>query len=104
MAMLKEIRRSKLWYILVTRVFSHLPLSKNIYQYFHFRGPFLVKVKGIQFKLMHFGSNFENDIFWKGVKNCWEAKSIILWKSISKNCDTVFDIGANTGFYTLLSK
>ena len=60
-------------------------------------------MENTKFKLIHLGSIFENEIFWRGIEHSWEAKSIILWKRICKNCDTILDIGANSGFYSLLS-
>ncbi|MEI6290840.1 MAG: FkbM family methyltransferase [Chloroflexota bacterium] len=41
-------------------------------------------------------------LFWKGLTN-WEAETIPVFYKIAKQAKIVLDIGANTGFYTLLA-
>ena len=56
--------------------------------------------------MKHYGSEFriENEIFWTGLKNAWEKESFNLWIELCKNSDTIFDIGANTGVFSLIAK
>src|SRR5438046_616164 len=70
-----------------------------------FSGAFKVKVEDNSFKLMNYAYkhfSLENDIFWLGLKG-WEPKSIELWIKLSRGSNTVLDIGANTGIYSLVS-
>ena len=46
----------------------------------------------------------ENEIFWKGIFNSYEKNSLIIWAKLSETSNSIFDIGANTGIYSLLSK
>ncbi len=54
--------------------------------------------------MMHHGFQLENDLFWRGVLGGWEKESLGLWIKLSKQSNVVFDIGANTGIYALISK
>lgn len=79
--------------------------SSNIYQHLHFKGIFNAKVNDTTFlKIVHTGNIEENEIFWKGIYNGWEKKSISIWAELCRNADVIFDIGANTGIYALLAK
>jgi FkbM family methyltransferase len=46
----------------------------------------------------------ENEIFWNGLTGGWEKVSLALWIELCKSSDTIFDIGANTGVYSLIAK
>ena len=47
----------------------------------------------------------ENYIFWKGIDIFnWELNSRKIWIELSKYSNVIFDIGANTGIYAILSK
>jgi len=52
------------------------------------------------------GFTIENRLFWlgSGNNNLWEKQSNTLWSTLAKNSEVVFDIGANTGYYSLLAK
>ena len=54
--------------------------------------------------MRHYGFQLENEIFWSGLTNGWEKISTRLWIELSKNSKVIFDIGANTGIYSLVSK
>jgi len=76
--------------------------SKSVYQHLHFHGDIKVKVgKSNAFKIRHYGYQIENDLYWAGYGNGFESTSLNLWALLSKDCKTVFDIGANTGIYAL---
>ena len=47
----------------------------------------------------------ENSIFWLGIDNfSWEYMTRKIWIHLSKSSKTIFDIGANTGIFSILSK
>ncbi|MEQ9288851.1 MAG: FkbM family methyltransferase [Cyclobacteriaceae bacterium] len=54
--------------------------------------------------MMHYGYEIENELFWKGIKNGWEKESMKLWMQLCLESTTIFDIGANTGIYSLSAK
>lgn len=82
-----------------------LNLPESIYKHLYFRGWFTVIIdKETKFKMFHLGVVEENQVFWKGLYNGWEKKSISLWKELVKNSNVIFDIGANTGLYGLVAK
>ena len=69
-----------------------------------FNGAFKVKENGINFLLQsHTSTSIENKIFWKGL-NGWEQKSMKLWQHFSEKSNTIFDVGANTGIYSLIAE
>ena len=78
---------------------------ESVYKHLHFHGVFRVNVnekKG--FKIMHYGFEIENEIFWNGLGKSWESVSLNLWKELCLNSTVIFDIGANTGVYSLVAK
>lgn len=80
-------------------------LPENVYQHLHFVAPIDITVKGgAHFKMYHFGAQVENDLFWAGYGNGWEATSLRLWARLTTTASTIFDIGANTGAYALAAK
>lgn len=84
--------------------FLKIPNNK-FYKDFRFKGVFQIKVGNTSFKMVNNShQTIENEIFWKGLRQGWEKISVELWLKLSKESKTVFDIGANTGIYCLLSK
>ena len=78
---------------------------ETLYRHLYFNGIFTVKVDAQHpFKLMHYGYAVENQIFWEGLANGWEKYSMQLWKHLVQKSQVIFDIGANTGVYTLVAK
>lgn len=78
---------------------------ENIYKHLTFKEFFDVKVSDTKnFKLYHTGNIEENQIFWNGLYNGWEKKSISLWVQLCLKSEVIFDIGANTGLYGLVAK
>jgi FkbM family methyltransferase len=57
-----------------------------------------------KFKIKHYGYEIENEIFWAGLTNGWEKESIKLWMKLCETSEIIFDIGANTGVYSLIAK
>lgn len=79
--------------------------QESIYKHLHFKGIITIPVEPkASFKIMHYGFQIENEIFWAGLTAGWEKNSIKLWIELSKNANVIFDVGANTGLYALISK
>lgn len=77
----------------------------SVYQHLHFKGTIRVPVpESKSFKIRHYGYQIENEIFWAGLSGGWEKESIKVWIKLCKNSGTIFDIGANTGIYSLVAK
>jgi len=77
--------------------------SQNIYQHLVFKGPFKVFSGTNSFKIYNTATIIENQLFWKGIEG-FEPQSLKLWARMSKNADTIFDLGANSGIYSLIAK
>lgn len=78
-----------------------------IYRHLHFNGIILIAAgqgDTQTFKMVHYGHQLENDIFWKGLFNGWEKHSMRIWATLAAQADVIFDIGANTGVYSLVAK
>jgi len=79
--------------------------SKSRYWYLRFRGDFTVPVDDAHsFKIRSHGNSVENSIFWAGLTGEWEAASMKLWIALVKDAEVIFDVGANTGVYSLVAK
>lgn len=77
---------------------------KKFYKDVQFEGAFEVKVEDKIFKLIHHKSTIENEIFWNGLGKSFEEDTIWVWIELCKEANIVFDIGANTGVYSLITK
>jgi FkbM family methyltransferase len=77
-------------------------LPQKIYQHLYFKGVFTVPVNTSSFKIYHNGYPIENELFWAGFKR-WEARSLQLWADLAAKSNTILDVGANTGVYSLLA-
>jgi FkbM family methyltransferase len=79
--------------------------GENVYRHLHFHGDFSVAVDDSHsFLIRHYGFELENSIFWMGLRGGWEKNSISIWTRLAANADVIFDIGANTGIYSLIAK
>lgn len=75
------------------------------YKYLTFQGLFQVKIKkGFVFKMYHHGGQIENETFWKGLFNTWESDTGWIWLQLCSISNVIFDVGANTGIYSLVAK
>ena len=74
-----------------------------LYKRIRFWDPFSVSIsKRISFKLF-FKGKIERTIFWSGIKGAKEKKSIELWLKLMPKSRVIFDVGANSGIYSLIS-
>ena len=79
--------------------------NQSVYKHFNFTGIIDLKLNEEKsFKMKHYGFELENELFWNGVQGGWEKVSLGLWIKLCKKSNLVFDIGANTGIYSLISK
>lgn len=76
--------------------------GKKFTRYLSFNGPFKVKVDDSTFKVYCNFCSIETDLFWNGYGS-WEMQSLLLWKKLVSECDYIFDVGANTGIYSLVA-
>jgi len=84
---------------------KRIPL--RIAQHLYFNGVFEARMKGKKLvKLLHAGHQIENEIYWRGFDGCHEKKSMQIFASIVENLNpkVVWDIGANSGTYGILTK
>lgn len=80
-------------------------LPESIYKHLHFHGVITINAGDAhQFKMYHHGTSEENELFWAGIENGWEKTSLKIWRKLCVEATTVFDIGANTGLYSLITK
>lgn len=80
-----------------------LKLSRHLY----FSGTFTARLYGKQLvKLVCQGHQIENEIFWRGFEGCHEGKSMQIFSEILNviKPGVVWDIGANSGTYGILTK
>ena len=71
---------------------------KRVFKYMRFSEAFTINLSNNKkFKILN--SNFskgafvENEIFWKGIENCWEATSVKIWRKFAEKSFIIFDIG-----------
>ena len=102
----------------VRRVISAIPLKlqiyklvktlyvppRRIYRHLYFIGEFKVAIgEKNSFKIRHYGFEVENELFWMGLKG-YEPVAVRTWCELSTSAKIIFDVGANTGLYSLISK
>lgn len=73
------------------------------YEY-QFNGKFSLKVHGKKFTMVNYGGDIEIENFWGGLFNTWESDVGWIWIELCENSRIIFDIGANTGIYSLVAK
>ena len=82
---------------------------QSVYKHLFFDGKFEVKIdKDHSFYMNQYnthGYSIEDDMFWLGLShNNREKQSLDLWQKLSSQSAVIFDIGANTGLFSLISK
>lgn len=100
---LKSLVRSTLTSRPIRPVLRGLPLPERVYRSLHFRDTIEIAVPGSSagFHTHHHGYQVENDLYWAGFGKGWEGRELRLWTHLAKECQTIFDIGANTGIFSL---
>ena len=90
---------------LIFKVIRWLHPPSFIYKHLYFKGQFKVKVTSSEFFLInHSEAQLENQLFWDGLFNSWEGTSLKIWVELCRKSKSIFDIGANTGIYSLTAK
>lgn len=91
---------------LYTSLRNVISLPKKLQPYFYFTGKFSTYIDNNSFLMYNYGYQYhvENELFWGGVKNGWEKESINLWIKLCKIHNSVLDIGANTGVFSLIAR
>jgi FkbM family methyltransferase len=80
-----------------------VPISSNVYQHFPYQGLINVDVPGGKsFKTISRGTHIENGLYWEGVGS-YEKGSLGIWMYLAKQSQTVLDIGANSGVFSLVA-
>lgn len=96
----KNIPGKRTFFTLLKRIYSP---STFISRYLKFDGEFEVIDRGYHFIMVNFSNPLETSLFWGGLDG-FEKDSINLWLRLSKNAVGILDIGANTGYYSILAK
>ena len=80
--------------------------NKKMIRNYKFKGTIKVKTDdNKKFYLYNNAFMLESRIFWLGLENIsWENMTRKIWINLSKKSKTIFDIGANTGFFSITSK
>lgn len=84
---------------------NRLGITPTIFQHLHFTGPFELPIDNEhKITLYSAGNIVENELFWLGFGNGWEATSLQLWQRICADSQgSILDIGANSGVYALVA-
>jgi FkbM family methyltransferase len=77
---------------------------QKISRYLYFRDVFSVSIGQKNFHINHYGFDVETSIFWYGLTGAWEKISMSVWIKLCERSRVIFDIGANTGVYSLVAK
>ena len=83
--------------------FLNFPKEK-VFKDINFEGKFKVCFDKKKFFLYHFGDTISKHTFWNGLFKTWENDTGWIWKELCENSNNIFDIGANTGVYSLVAK
>ncbi|MDJ1504699.1 FkbM family methyltransferase [Xanthocytophaga agilis] len=106
---------------LVKRIYQAIPFKRqffeivrsvyvpprSVFRHLFFGGKFKVQVGKKFFYMNHYNTHgfvIEDGLFWQGLGVGREGFSLRLWQKLSEQSEVIFDIGANTGMYSLLSK
>jgi FkbM family methyltransferase len=75
----------------------------KLYQDLRIKGKMNVSISKTSFQLFNPGNTtIENEIFWKGILG-WEKTSMELWIELCKGANTILDIGANSGVFSIIA-
>jgi len=110
------MKATSILYLLLLKLYALLPAKRQIcvlvrdlgiphqkfYRDLKFRGVFSFKVLAQHIRLYHHGGTIENELFWNGLEH-WERDTVWLWCVLVQDAGVVYDIGANTGVYSLIA-
>lgn len=103
---------------IVIYIYEIIPLKRELYQlikilfippdnirkYLRFKSKFKVKLQNKNsFYLYQNNFPVERKLFWEGI-NGYEKTTLQLWSELSKVSNNIFDVGANTGLFSILAK
>ena len=108
--------KSKIYKLIIT-VLNILPFKKWIYQLLksilndtskfskdlNFVGEFSIKWRNNNVLFYNYGGSLENSIFWQGLDQ-YEKDENWIWNLLAEKSKIIFDIGANTGIYSVMTK
>ena len=77
---------------------------RAVYQHLYFEGPFEANVYGTRFLMVNHNTSLETEVFWGGGAGYRDGVSLCLWARLCKQSQTILDIGANTGLFSLLAQ
>jgi FkbM family methyltransferase len=80
-----------------------LRLPYRMYKHLHFEGEFEVATPQRSFRLIHYGEEIENELFWQGLPGRRERVSMALWMRLVRGAEVIVDVGANSGVYSLVA-
>jgi len=84
------------------RRWGRLPMSWTRHLFVH--GTMTVRTEsGRGFRMMNQGHYIETLLYWGGLERGWERVSSGVWTALSREANTVLDVGANTGIYSLIA-
>ena len=100
---LKEVYRRLPFKRNLFEILRKAPFPEKVFRHLSFEGPFDVAVDpSHKFSTYHFGTSFENKLFWLGLSS-YEQTSIELWRGLAAKASVIVDGGANTGLYSLIA-
>lgn len=56
------------------------------------------------FYMIKYGGTIEQETFWHGLFKSWEQDTGWVWKQLCECSEVIFDVGANSGIYSLTAK
>jgi FkbM family methyltransferase len=103
---------------IVTSIYRSVPFKKELYQLIKimgmssafqgraYKGVFTLKATdGSTFKMnLDYDLYMEREFFWRGLYGGWEKESLKLWEKLAKQANVIFDVGANSGVFSLLAE
>ena len=87
----------------VLSILKSTRLPYSVYKHLHFTGHFAVMTPRGAFRVVHYGDDIENELFWEGLPGRRERVSMSLWMRLCEKAEVSLDVGANTGVYSLVA-
>lgn len=101
---MNSFRTEPSWAFLMRALRLFAPIIPHrVYQHLWFHGVFNANVRGLRFKMCHEGAEVENQVFWCGTFS-GERTAVDLFIKHLQEMACLIDVGANTGFFSLVAK